>query len=849
MALSEEDKEALEHYTKMLRTLTKNLYRLKEQEAKFGGLNVPNHILNQIDETNDQIKHSKLEIERLGNSFVQVEPTLNEKRDHDYLLENADYDDSFLYPTPSFFIGRTESISEIQQAIQKNNTVVIGGMAGIGKTYLAAKLVDLLNNERLVLWIDCVSYTYLEQILERVAEFLSRKAGSKKLLRALRSPQLEKNRIIDIAVSEIDRHKLLFVFDNFESESNESVVLFLVKLNQVAKESGVIITSRERINSVRFVNTPYHLSLLRLNLSDGISLVKYYLSILGLPAYTEDVIEQAYKKVDGHPYFLRLIVVLSEIFPLEDIIAELPQLTKEAQEYIKKHVFDQLDVSSWTLLRNLSIIRGEFSIKSIDYLCTEDCTESVNKLLRRFLIERPTKNGSFYRIHELIREHGISLIDRRNIPSIHEMAAKYYNSIDMKTYVEYQELIYHLLEANDADRASQVAEELFGMAIHHGAFDYVIEYSGEIIKEKRILKRDVVYFARGRALRFKERLTEALEAYKQATMGENSHITDTAKAEVAGMMIKLSKNSDDRKWKEACSIYRQLTKSQDISVKISSMGTLGYLSAREGDKQKSIKQLNKALILAEKFGLMRNIAEILQGLGYVYTVIDKDKSIKYYEKARDIRDTIKEIFGGQDTEANYALHNNLANLYEDVEKYTNAKVSSIVCVDIDRYLQVPDRLVGSLHRLGRVYCFNHEYKLAEDVFLEELSFIEEYNIEADMKLYTLEWLVVAQWCLQKFDKAVERLLEFLLLLENEGKSGNLRHITIEHDPLMNRDKWSLLGNKSKQVHILTLPRGYKMQQVNIWIQNVLKRRPELRNVYSPLINTMYLPPISGDRSK
>ena len=48
MGLSQEDIEALDHHQKMLRIRMKNLYILEEQEAGYGGLNVPTHILSQI---------------------------------------------------------------------------------------------------------------------------------------------------------------------------------------------------------------------------------------------------------------------------------------------------------------------------------------------------------------------------------------------------------------------------------------------------------------------------------------------------------------------------------------------------------------------------------------------------------------------------------------------------------------------------------------------------------------------------------------------------------------------------------------------------------------------------------
>jgi hypothetical protein len=71
MSLSQEEQEALNHHKKMLQIRTKNLYILEEQEAGYGGLNVPTHILSQIDKSREQIHEHKEEIDRLETIAVQ----------------------------------------------------------------------------------------------------------------------------------------------------------------------------------------------------------------------------------------------------------------------------------------------------------------------------------------------------------------------------------------------------------------------------------------------------------------------------------------------------------------------------------------------------------------------------------------------------------------------------------------------------------------------------------------------------------------------------------------------------------------------------------------------------------
>src|SRR4051794_34216983 len=102
MPLSQDDQEALDHHRKMLKSRTKNMYILEEQEAEYGGLNVPTHILTQIDKLTEQIKQHKEEIDRLETLSVQDQIPLAEVEYRMWLAEA--WDTPKCYPT---VVGKT----------------------------------------------------------------------------------------------------------------------------------------------------------------------------------------------------------------------------------------------------------------------------------------------------------------------------------------------------------------------------------------------------------------------------------------------------------------------------------------------------------------------------------------------------------------------------------------------------------------------------------------------------------------------------------------------------------------------------------------------------------------------
>lgn len=741
----------------------------------------------------------------------------------------------FTLPIPRFFVGRQDLLDELDTVLANSNTIVVGGMAGIGKTYLVAKFVDSLSKDTPVVWLDCSIYEQLEQVLARLAEFISDRFADDTLTQALQSPSLDSARRIEIAVSVLDNHHCVLVWDNFSHEKNRLLMPFLTSCNQALRSSELLIITREWIQIEGLLNPIYHLTVPSLSQDASIRLMRHYLDALGLSDQPEDILIQAHTRVDGHPYFLRLLIVQSENYPLPELLDALPHFATEAQSYLQQQVFNQLDEEASLLFERLSILRIPFPISAAKYMASSpDPYRPFEILLRKFLVTRQGKDSPNYEIHDLVRDHAISQISASDLATIHKQAVSFYKFLDERSYLDVQEIIHHSLEAGLLDEAVESTHHLVSHALHNDLFDYVVEFTSLLSQDPRTADWDTMHYARGRALRFKEKFSEALEAYRRAlATTEDTEVAEAAKLEIGSMLVKSEEEAGPGR-ETAEKYYKELISSKNSRIKVSALNALGFLYARR-NRREAIHLMKQALALAEQAGLLRNVAESCQGLGIAYGHSDKEKAIRYLERACSIRESIREEIGSQDVEAEYYLLDALANLYGATKRYSDAVRASELCVEIDRRLKLERRLARSLYQLGRDECLLGRYERTKSYLQESASLIEKHHIQQGAKCSVLEWLAVAYWNLHEFELAVEYILEYNYTCQQDGVAP-IAHTVAQENDLTVKDPPHFIKIAGQTTHLLILPNSYNFSSVVQWNENVVERRPELATVYGLLFH-------------
>ncbi|TAK11091.1 MAG: ATP-binding protein [Anaerolineae bacterium] len=740
-------------------------------------------------------------------------------------------------PSTLFFVGQDEALEKLYNAITSCNIILVGGIAGIGKTYLVAHFAEKLQREYAILWQDLTSASNPEQILLSIAEFLKISFEDEILWEALRNPTLNEVQKLTIAANSLDKHGCLVVWDNFDLDSNLGLVPLVLTLNRVLRIGRLIVTTREFFELGDAFNPIFRFTVQPMVQDVGVVLMRHYMNKLGLPRQSNEVLVEAFHRVSGHPYFMSRLVFLGESFDMNDLVNALPQFTIEAYNYIQQRILSQLSPSARGLLRNLSNIRKPFKISAIDF-SIPDARSAFNELQKRFIVTRQSQGSEYYGIHDLVREFEISQMSEEDIKIAHGKAADYYHNLARKSYSDVLELVLHRIEAGDYSRAEEAANGLLGSALRDGLFDLVIDTTNQIIARNLPFSLGMIYFSRGRAFRLKGETEEALICYRLAERNsENDYIKESSLLEISSMLTLIPENGNSLG--ESLSILNNLMNSNYLSIRISALTSLGYINTSlEHTRSLGFSQFEEALDLSVAEGLHRNVMQINLGLGAGHLRAGSlDKAIEFLNRSRIAREEIREIYGAQDIEADYHLYYLLAQAYRGQRKLEEAANSRRECVEIDRNYSISDRLATSLFLYGQDLCAIRNYAIAEEVFVECLDLVMTISPEEPSQASVVEWLAVAKWYLGKFEAAVEFILEFVFLNDEATLTGP-RHIVTQQHNLQNRDieeRPNFVEVRGDLFHLLILPDEFSLEDVNRWNETVIKRRPELASSYNPIL--------------
>jgi len=144
------------------------------------------------------------------------------------------------YPSTLFFVGQEDALENIAKGIASSNVIMIGGMAGIGKTYIVAHFVETQSENTTVLWQDCASSNQLEQVLVSLSEFFKTQFDDTELWQLLRNPLANEQHKLDVVAKAIDKHHGYLIWDNFDAKANQSLLPLLLTLNKMLRQGKLI---------------------------------------------------------------------------------------------------------------------------------------------------------------------------------------------------------------------------------------------------------------------------------------------------------------------------------------------------------------------------------------------------------------------------------------------------------------------------------------------------------------------------------------------------------------------------------------------------------------------------------
>lgn len=349
-------------------------------------------------------------------------------------------------PRTRRFYGRSSEISRMAEILEGESTsLLVPGIAGIGKTALAAKLLERFTHRRNLLYHRCQDWEGSRAFLEACAEWLTMIGNNDLSDYVASTPVPQVTMAVNLIIEGLENSPALIVIDDLHKVADENFVAILRGLTLrvlEVEELGLVMFSR----SFRMVVPESD--------SSGRS-VTHFLPLEGLDQDSSRQILTAMPDIElqqflhiytlsrGHPLVLELINRGS--------VGETFHATLEA--FVEKEIFSKLSGPQKRLLGAIAVFREPMPLESLRTLNAE--IDLLDELVEKGLARRI--DSDFYDVHDLVREFLVRSMDDSLKAELHSNAVEWYRT-RTETAAEKIEFIHHLNASGDHDTLADVLQ-------------------------------------------------------------------------------------------------------------------------------------------------------------------------------------------------------------------------------------------------------------------------------------------------------------------------------------------------------------------------------------------------------
>ena len=531
-------------------------------------------------------------------------------------------------PRTKGFVGRNDELKDLLSSLDKN-VIIIEGIAGIGKTYVAAKFAEELKDEYTVYWYENLSeVSTLSSVMNRISIFL-KENGKPKISNSIEQFGFDNDVLIALLKEELNSNNFAIFFDNYHKAENELNPLLkqLVSL----KSSKIIIITREEPEFYNIVDEREN-RVTKVKI-DGWDFpqTKMMLEARDIDA-TYETSQKIHDKLHGHPQYLNLFCILSEKSTAGKLLEKLPIAVQDSHNYLEKEVYNSLTSAEKLLLQTVAVFRISETVDAFDSVNRfNDLNGTLDSLIHKFLVNEIGINT--YSVHDIIRDFCLSDVSRmKTLKSYHNNAAEYYLSLD-------DEDPEHILEA-----------------AHHFDKAGKKEMSAEVI-----INNADAFFSKGFWNKIEVHLQDAIKSFQRKTQPKAIQLIAMAHNEI-GKLYQMKDDSDSA-LNHATKALMFFNKINDKRGIFESYSTLAAIFNRKNEKEKAIEYNDKCLKIADSLKNDNLKAAALANRGNYLGSDEKERKLSYYMNSLDFFET------KMDTRNIATICSNIANVYADMDNY------------------------------------------------------------------------------------------------------------------------------------------------------------------------------------
>jgi tetratricopeptide (TPR) repeat protein len=477
------------------------------------------------------------------------------------------------------FFGRDHEISQMADILEaESTTLLVPGIAGIGKTALAAKLLERFTHRRNMLYHRCQDWEGSRAFLEACAEWLSMIGNNDLSDYVSSTPVPQVNMAVNLIVEGLVNSPALIVIDDLHKVADENFVAILRGLTLRVPESnelGLVMFSR----SFRMVVPEAD--------SSG-KTVTHFIPLEGLDQDSSRQILTAMPDIDlqqflhiytlsrGHPLVLELINRGS--------VGETFHATLEA--FVEKEIFSKLSGPQKRLLGAIAVFREPMPLESLLGLNAD--IDLLDDLVEKGLARRI--DTDFYDVHDLVREFLVRSMDESLKAELHTNAVEWYRT-RTETAAEKIEFIHHLNASGDLETLAEVLQKSGRGLVKSGHIELLGILRGLESDGFNAVHWGLIRELRGDILSLQGRWDEAEEEYAAAIPVARKHkrATSLARLMTARADIAVKRGAMD----DALELHRQALEIQiaarDAVGAARSYINMGYIFRRRKDTRHALE--------------------------------------------------------------------------------------------------------------------------------------------------------------------------------------------------------------------------------------------------------------------
>jgi DNA-binding transcriptional ArsR family regulator len=347
-------------------------------------------------------------------------------------------------PGSGHVVGRAAELLEANRLAREKGTVAIVGIAGTGKTSLAARVAK--ESQRPVFWTTLRGTEGAPQLLSRLAVFL----GSRGLQDVVASyvhldASHDQQAQVALLTGGLARAQAMVVLDDVHQAKDEALRGVLAALVERAGPYLVVLTGRSLPRGLPRGRLAT-LDLGGLGPRDTAALLEAH----GLPAGPAEA-EEVHARTGGHPLALALLAEGARGRGLAPgaMAKLLPETRIEA--YLWEEVFADLAPEERAFLGKVAALRGAFDADLAEQVSGDPrARERLFALQRRHLV---TPAGEAHRLHDVVRQFAAKLA--KPGPEAHRRAAQ---ALEQRGgLADALDALHHRVEAGDLAGAAALA--------------------------------------------------------------------------------------------------------------------------------------------------------------------------------------------------------------------------------------------------------------------------------------------------------------------------------------------------------------------------------------------------------